>query len=154
MCSREHTASPPLIGLGRASSQATGLQGRGGVLPSFTCMLLTVSPPSCIAVSSVASAHSLLNLNVRAAFSYEDLWSEVKCARPPAHHPYEQVTLHSAQRRKTKTLDFIFYPGSIFISQELLMGSASDTFHVCPKLCLKFCSKTPFPVSVGMAPKT
>ena len=25
-------------------------------------------------------------------------------------------------------LDFIFDPGSIFISQELLMGSASDTF--------------------------
>lgn len=25
-------------------------------------------------------------------------------------------------------LDLIFYPGSIFISQELLMGSAGDTF--------------------------
>ena len=117
LCSRDHTPSPPLISP-RASSQDAGLQGGGRFWPSFTCMLLTVSPPSCIAVSSAASARGLLSLNLSAAFSYEELWSEVKCARPPAHHPYACDTTLSTEKEK-KMLDFTFYPGSIFISQEL-----------------------------------
>ena len=100
-----------LTGCGRGCFTGTTSWGGVGFSLGSRCLLLRLQ----LLVWGPGSLHTVPQLTCRAAFSHQELWSEVPDARLLHMAPHEQV-------KKVR----LYYPNCIFIPWELFMGFAGD----------------------------
>lgn len=132
LCSRSHTPSAP--------SSASGLlhrtlvcRGAGSGLSLACCSQF--HPHLAIAVPSAASARGLLSLNLSAAFSYEELWSEVKYCRPPAYSTLCTSDSTLSTKKEKKNVRLYFLPRFYFYFSGIVNGLCRHS--LLPKVMFK-----------------
>ena len=153
LCSREHTPSPPLIGRGRASSQDAGLQGGGAVLAFLHLHVAQFHPHlalQCLAQLLRMACWAWMCVQLFHMRNSGLKWS----VQGPLHTTPMSKWHYTQHKEGGGNVRPYFLPRFYFYFSGIVNGLCRWHFHFCPKLCLKFCSKTPFLVSVGMAPKT